>query len=79
MNIITTKMSNSNNEKDLYGVFSIVVRSIVLDQIFIIEGFISQCNSDQWDSINLRINQNYQISVLMLDDFDSVVLCLLRQ
>ena len=48
---------------------------IGLDDIFN-KGFISQCNSDQLDSINLQINQNYQISVLMFDHFDSLVLCL---
>ena len=48
---------------------------IVLEDIFN-KGFISQCNSDQLDSINLQINQNYQISVLM---FDSLVLCLIAR
>ena len=45
------------------GVFSDM---IVLEELFN-KGFISQCNSDQLDSINLQINQNYQISVLMFD------------
>ena len=70
--IITTKMSNSNMDQDLSRCFSDM---IVLEDIFN-KGFISQCNSDQLDSINLQINQNYQISVLMFDHFDSLVLCL---